>query len=217
MKRTVLSLVFSFCVVFCVVFSCAVEIKAQAMDKPLENQYQELDYILNVLRNNRASGEFELSLEQTRLIYSLKSRLEDQYRQHKDNMRDDRDIETSLPVRTEVYNERFAEDLKRSQQQLRSDILLPHQVELLGKFQRKILFDWHLHDNFRRIKGTRFEALNFSDEQLKRFAEIKQKFRQEYAQEYERFQAAVEEMGVDQLSQIHDEMTDEQRELLNIK
>jgi len=46
-------------------------------------------------------------------------------------------------------------------EQLKSDVLLPHQVDLLNKFQSKILFDWHFHHDFRQIKGTSFEGLNF--------------------------------------------------------
>ena len=65
--------------------------------------------------------------------------------------------------------------------------------------------------------GTRFEGLNFSDQQIKKIAEIKQLFNDEYAEELKRFETTVEEMREELTAQIHDEMTDEQRELLNIK
>ncbi len=216
MKRNALSLVCSLC--FCFVFFGAAQIKAQDLKEAIRNQYQELDYILNVLRDNRASGEFELSVEQSRLVGRLKSRLEDHYRQYEENVRGSRgDIETTVPVKTEVYEKRFTEDLKMIQEELKSNVLLPHQVELLGKFQQKILFGWHLRNNFRQIKGTRFEGLNFSDQQIKKIAEIKQLFNDEYAEELKRFETTVEEMREELTAQIHDEMTDEQRELLNIK
>ena len=48
-------------------------------------------------------------------------------------------------------------------------------------------------------------------------SEIKQLFNDEYAEELKRFETTVEEMREELTAQIHDEMTDEQRELLNIK
>ena len=163
-------------------------------------------------------SEFELSMEQSGLVHALHSRLDDLYRQYEENTRDNWvSGEKTEPANAEVYTKRLAEDLKMIREELKSKILLPHQVQLLDKFQQKILFEWHLQDNFRRIKGTRLESLNFSDEQLKRITEIKQQFNKQYMEERERFETAVDEMRDELSSQIHDEMTDEQRELLNIK
>ena len=216
MKRSVLSRVFGFCVLFCFVYSCATVTIAQESADPFKNQFNELRFTLTAMETSHGMKEFELSPEQTILINRARRRIEDQYQQYHDNIGDHRSI-TPLPVDRKVYSQRFAEDIKIVQQQLMSDILLPHQVELLDKFQRKVLLQWHLNSDFRRTKGTRFEGLNISDKQRKRFGEIKQKFRDDHAKEHERFQAAIQKLNAEQAVQILDEMTDEQRELLNIK
>ncbi|MDG2185373.1 MAG: hypothetical protein P8K79_06815 [Mariniblastus sp.] len=62
--------------------------------------------------------------------------------------------------------------------------------------------------------GTKLRVLTPGSQQQ---SEIKQLFNDEYAEELKRFETTVEEMREELTAQIHDEMTDEQRELLNIK
>ena len=206
------TLIFGILVLSFVSFSNSGLLAQQGDSDPLENQYRELQNTLSTLSNRSLSDDFEFTRDQSKQVSRLYRRLRDA-EDHFDDSTDRGRNKTNI----EFYSKRFKEDMALIQADLSDNILLPHQVEVLGKVQKRIQLEWHFQTQFKYAKGTSMDGLELTEQQTQKLAEIQRGFREKYLEEKKRFDAAIKKLKTEAIDELRSEMTTKQKKLLAVE
>jgi len=184
----------------------------ESADDGFRNQFDQSSMQINLLANPEVMKELELSDEQRGKMHMARHKMQmliHRYHQDGANEQD--------PELKQMLQKRLFRDIGKAQQEVTTDLLLPHQNEHLNRIRNRRILEHHVATGFTRTKGTELEKLELTDLQRGKLNDARDKLHSELEAERKRHVEKIGEIKERALASVRKSLNDEQLEMLNIE